>query len=364
MFNELQKTPLIQDYYYIDKTKIIYNLLNWSNKYVFLSRPEKWWKSFIANTIKNIYSGNKEIFKGLRIENKWNWNKQNPILFLSISNISESNNYNDIIKTIYDKLSMFLSNLDVKIEFNQSNWVILFSAIREIYKKYNKKVVVIIDDYDKILNNLIWKSCFFDLKNFFNSFYYSLKDAQLEWYLEYLFITWLNSIEWIDLFWWLNFIDNISFSEKYWEIAWFTEEEILIYLKDYIKWCDLKVLKDWYGWYSFNWKNFLYQPYSILKFLNEKKIWKYYFKGWNSHLIKIVLKENNYKFEDIKNWLNKFFDKETLMLLKTNSIKDINIYTLLYQNWYLTIKSIENMRYKIWFPNKESQSNISSLFYK
>ena len=126
---------------YIDKTKHIYQLLN--NKYFFLSRPRRFGKSLLLNTIKEIFLGNKELFKGLWIYDKIDF-KKHPVIKISFSNLGYSES--GLVTAIENKLNRIAKEYGVTLE--QPNYPLQFEELI-IKLSSTAKVVILIDEYDK-----------------------------------------------------------------------------------------------------------------------------------------------------------------------------------------------------------------------
>ncbi len=130
---------------YVDKTQRIHTLIE-SGKYYFLSRPRRFGKSLLLSTVKEIFKGRKELFRGLWIENHWNWEQQHPVIHMGISKIS----YQEL--GLRDALSLELNNLAEALGLTLTSSD-LKSKFMELIKKASVKgnVVILIDEYDKPL---------------------------------------------------------------------------------------------------------------------------------------------------------------------------------------------------------------------
>ena len=141
-----------EDYLYIDKTDIAFNLIN-SYSYIFLSRPRRFGKSLFLDTLYNIFEGNKELFKGLAIYDKWDWEVKYPVIKISWGGSDFRSldatklGASKVFENNQERLDIVCKNADVSNCFEE--------LIQKAYKKYNQKVVVLIDEYDKpILDNI------------------------------------------------------------------------------------------------------------------------------------------------------------------------------------------------------------------
>ncbi|UQB43345.1 AAA family ATPase [Thiomicrospira microaerophila] len=147
-FSEIRE----EDYVYIDKTGLAYELLQ-SYKYVFLSRPRRFGKSLFLDTLRNIFEGNKDLFAGLAIEDRWDWSVSYPVIQISFAEGKLKS-----VKDLEDKFEeIFLQNqqrLGITCQFDARDRRCFSELIRKAHAKYNQKVVILVDEYDKpILDN-------------------------------------------------------------------------------------------------------------------------------------------------------------------------------------------------------------------
>ncbi|WP_044407210.1 AAA family ATPase, partial [Thiomicrospira microaerophila] len=148
-FSEIRE----DDYVYVDKTGIAHALLQ-NYKYVFLSRPRRFGKSLFLDTLRNIFEANKSLFSGLAIENQWNWDVSYPVIQISFAEWKIKS-----FKDLEDKFEeIFIYNqqrLGITCQFEARDRRCFSELIRKANQKYNQKVVVLVDEYDKpILDNI------------------------------------------------------------------------------------------------------------------------------------------------------------------------------------------------------------------
>src|SRR5574344_382711 len=145
-------TIINENYVYVDKTGIAYNLIE-KYRYVFLSRPRRFGKSLFVDTLRNIFEGKKELFTGLEILDKWNWDKKHPVIHITFSGgIKSIENINSVIKHI---LTVNQNRLDLSCKETDFLPNCFEELIHQAYNKYQEKVVILVDEYDKpILDNI------------------------------------------------------------------------------------------------------------------------------------------------------------------------------------------------------------------
>ncbi|MBL0708608.1 MAG: ATP-binding protein [Sulfurimonas sp.] len=341
-----------ENYLYIDKTDIAYELLNCS-KYIFLSRPRRFGKSLFMDTVQEIFQGNKELFEGLTIYDKWDWDVKYPVIKIVFGKIL---NPRQLETTIIDTLEVNGERLGLECK-NIEDYAICFKElIRKAYEKYDQKVVVLIDEYDKpILDNIDNIEVAKEMRDILSRLYTEIKNA--DEYIKFTMLTGVSKFSKASIFSGLNMLDDISLDPQYGNICGYTQENIENEFLPYLEGVDLKQLKLWYNGYNFL-KDDVYNPFDILLFIKNHKTYKnYWFKtGTPSFLIKLIEK-NNYFLPKLANLT--VGEK----LLDSFDIENLDFEVVLYQAGYLTIDKVITTRrgqtqYKLKLPNEEVRASL------
>ncbi len=336
------------NYIYVDKTEYIYKLID-SGKYYFLSRPRRFGKSLLLSTIEYLFKGEKELFKGLYIEDKWEWEETYPVVRIDFAkDIVRKEDYK---KRIIQELEKnYINNeIEQRLEKEEDEVGLFEKLIISIYRKYLKQVVILVDEYDKpILDVIEDKKEAEEVRKELKALYSTLKG--LDRYIKFVIITGVSKFAKVSLFSGLNQLKDISLDERYGNICGYTQEELEIYFKEYLEGVDLEEVREWYNGYSFLGER-LYNPFDILLYLDSRIFDSYWYKtGTPSFLIKLI-KEKEYDISELE---NKIVKKN---VLEKFDIEEIRIEALMYQTGYLTIKEVYNkeygQEYKLGFPNKE-----------
>jgi len=339
---------LIQgNYIYVDKTEYIYKLIN-SGKYYFLSRPRRFGKSLLISTLEYLFKGEKKLFKGLYIEDKWNWEEIYPVIRIDFGDtqVRSGEELERELKAIIIEIGKVYSykyNEEYTINRN------LRLLIEKIYEVTKKQMIILIDEYDKpILDNIERKKEVEKIREILKGFYTTLK--ALDKYIKFLLITGVSKFSKVSLFSGLNQLEDISLNKDFGNICGYTQQELEFYFKDYLQDLNLDKIKEWYNGYYFL-QDTLYNPFDILLYLKNKEFDSYWYKtGTPSFLIKLI-KEKKY---DVSQLENKIVKKN---ILEKFDIEDISIEALMFQTGYLTIKEVYQkeygQEYKLGFPNKE-----------
>ncbi|OQX76201.1 MAG: AAA family ATPase, partial [Bacteroidetes bacterium 4484_276] len=210
---------------YVDKTKYIYQLLQ--QQYYFLSRPRRFGKSLLLNTIKEIFLGNKDLFKGLWIYDKTDW-KTHPVIKISFSNIDYKNL--GLSQAINDELDGIAKKNNIKLEA-----ATVGPKFRELIEGLSETegVVILIDEYDKpIIDYLDALDKAEENRDILKNFYSVIKDA--DQYIRFFFITGVSKFSKVSIFSDLNNLDDITLDDNYSEMLGWTQEELEKYFPEYI----------------------------------------------------------------------------------------------------------------------------------
>jgi len=349
-FSEIIK----ENYLYIDKTKEVLELIE-SLKYVFLSRPRRFGKSLFLDTLRNIFEGNKELFKGLYIYDKYDWSQKYPVIVISWGG-ADYQTLEDLDAKAQMVLKINQKRLNVECTETRANRT-FDELIKETYKKYNQKVVILIDEYDKPILNTIQNIKQAKInREYIKGIYEVIKEN--DEYIRFAFLTGVSKFSKASIFSGLNMLTDISLNPKYGNICGYTQNDIETTFLPYLESVDLNRVKIWYNGYYFL-KDRVYNPFDILQFINNNfKFSNYWFKtGTPTFLIKLI-EQNNYFLPKLSNLI---VGEE---LLDSFDIDKLKLEVILYQSGYLTIEEeIEKrnrIEYKLKLPNMEIKNSFSN----
>jgi len=345
------------NYIYIDKTKQALNVIE-NYKYIFLSRPRRFGKSLFLDTLKNICEGKKELFKDLYIYDKWNF-EEYPVI--KIDWAGDFKSLEETKKTAIAILEQNQERLEIECKTDDSPTICFQRLIREAYKKYNKRVVILVDEYDKpILDNLENVEVALENRDFLRSFYGIMK-ANDE-YIQFAFLTGISKFSKANIFSGLNMLEDISLNDDFGNVCGYTQANIENEFSEYFKGVDLELVKKWYNGYNFLGDK-VYNPFDILKFIKNKFIFRnYWWESGNPYFLIELLKKQKYNIPQLENIT---IGEE---LLNSFEVEKLKLEVLLFQSGYLTIdKYINNPifginEYKLKIPNLEIQISLNRLF--
>ena len=375
-----------EDFYYFDKTKFIDEIIKDGAQVKLFTRPRRFGKTLNMSMLKYFFDikkadENRKLFKDLYIEKTESFKEQGqyPVVFLSLKDL-KARTWEEMERKIIITLSDFLSEYEYLlnelsgINFeNLKNIVYKKASIDDLttalkfltkilYKKYNKKIVVLVDEYDSPLVSAYINGYYEKAKNFFKTFYsLVLKDNN---YLQMGVLTGIIRVIKAGIFSDLNNLSTYTIlSDDYTDSYGLTEEEVEKSLKDYGIEAEISNVKDWYDGYKFG-DSEVYNPWSILNFLQDKKLRAYWVDTSGNDLINNVLKMRN---KNIITALERLFNGEGLRQNISGTsdlskiLSDDEIWELLLFSGYLTVEEkINQDNYILRLPNKE----VKSLFRK
>ena len=371
-----------EDFYYFDKTKFIDEIIQDGAQVKLFTRPRRFGKTLNISMLKYFFDikeaeKNKKLFKDLYIEKTDSFKEQGqyPVIFLSLKDL-KATTWEEMQKDIKSTVaSLFLEYEDLYYELGEFDKPLfkkiatkevdienlkeaLKVLVKILYKKYNKKVVVLIDEYDSPLVSAYVNGYYEKVKNFFKTFYSTvLKDNT---YLQMGILTGIIRVIKAGIFSDLNNLRTYTIlSDDYTDIYGLTEEEVEKSLKDYGIEAEISKVKDWYDGYKFG-DSEVYNPWSILNFLQDKELRAYWVDTSGNDLINNVLKMTN---KNIITALERLFNGDGLKqnLSGTSDLSKIEVWELLLFSGYLTVEEkINQDNYILRLPNKE----VKSLFRK
>ena len=345
---------IIKDgYIYIDKTKEAYELIT-DYKYVFLSRPRRFGKSLFLDTLKEIFEGNSELFRGLFIYEKYDF-KQFPVIKIDLS--GDFSSLENTMETTRHILRKNAERLGVKCDATNPS-IMLDQLINEAFKKYKNRVVVLVDEYDKpILDNIDNLDIAKKNRDFLRGVYSQLKSN--DEFLRFVFLTGITKFSKASIFSGLNNLEDISLNPNFGNVCGYTQDNLKNEFNEYTKDLDLDKIGEWYNGYYFL-KDEIYNPYDVLKILKYKRFGNYWFESGNPYFLIEMLKRNKYFIPQLEN----LTVREEL--LNSFDVENLKLEVLLYQTGYLTIDNVSvgldgTYRYTLKIPNREVQISLNRL---
>ncbi len=353
-----------EGYVYVDKTALVYKLVN-EGCYYFLSRPRRFGKSLLISTLEAYLSGKKDLFKGLAIEQlEKDWTEY--LIFHLDLNVGEYQTK----ESLYEKLDAFLTPLEEQYgtlpSLHEAGQRFEY-VIRQAYKKTGKRIVILVDEYDKpLLATIAHPELQDSFRTTLKAFYGVLKS--MDGCIKFALLTGVTKFGKVSVFSDLNNLIDLSMNRRYQQICGITKEEIEKYFEESVH--ELaegygvsydealaRLKEDYDGYHFVNNGMDIYNPFSLLNTFANCEFGRYWFEtGTPSYLVE-VMKQDNYRLPDLTR------EQVTGDFLNSIDSMSKNPIPLVYQSGYLTIKSYdpEFGFYTLGFPNKEVEEGFANF---
>jgi hypothetical protein len=359
------------NYVYVDKTKWIHKLITTGRAY-FLSRPRRFGKSLTISTLKELFGGNKKLFKGLHIEDKWDF-KAYPVLVFDFNKIGNSTTdaFQDNIRFL---LGRFYEENSINIPGTDDIIMLFSELITSLCRKYNQRVVILVDEYDKpIIDHLGHGEACIDTagknRHLLKILFGALKESGVTDSLEFVFVTGVSRFSKISIFSEWNNLKDITMLGAYADFLGYTDDEIKIYFEDYLlEFCKdkgmdidecLGELSNKYDGYRFSKETArVFNPVSLMNCLMDKEFNNYWFSTATPAFLVNLLKEKDYFIPDLEQV------EAGAFMLENFDIENIDIEPMLFQTGYLTIKDFDGTLYYLSYPNEEVKKSFNEILLK
>ena len=339
---------------YIDKTDHALGLIENEGGYFFLSRPRRFGKSLFLSTLRAVFENKKHLFEGLYIYDRYAWQEAHPVVHISFLG---SYGIDNLKSNMSITLKRNQEELGIACEATGDHTACFSELIASAYRKYGKKVVVLIDEYDKgILDNIDDTAVAKEARELLRRFYSVLKDSDA--YIRFVFITGVSKFSKVSLFSGLNNLQDITLDPRYATICGYTQGDIEHHFTPWFEKhaVDLQRVREWYNGYRWLGEG-LYNPFGFLNFLANGCIFENYWFGTATptFLLKLI-ERNHYYPPDFENIVS---DRR---MLDSFDVDHIELETLMWQSGYLTIteahQGFGGMNYKLAIPNKEVRISL------
>jgi hypothetical protein len=361
--------------YYADKTKFLYQIVRRRDPF-FLSRPRRFGKTLLVNTLEHILLGHRELFKGLWIDGSdYLWTPY-PVLRLEM-NKAVGDDVASMRENLVDMLKDLAESADVVLETTKPANM-LSRLIMRLHKKTGKTVAILIDEYDAPILEFINEPAKADkFRNALRRFYGVLK-GQVGM-IGHIFITGVSRFTKASIFSELNHLKDLTLDSKYAAICGLTEEDLEILLSEYEDQTltalikkgvmahgstgnDLRqLIHDWYDGYSWDGETKVFNPWSLLNFLDEAEIKDYWYQSGTPTFLTELVESGKFDYD----WATEMNDfKESKNVI--NKISSIEPSVLLFQTGYLTIEKNQpilggHFTFSLKIPNLEVEEAFVPL---
>lgn len=353
-------------YAYVDKTAAIYEMAS-KGKYYFLSRPRRFGKSLLLSTMKAYFLGKRELFDGLAIaqlEKEW---KQYPVLHLDL-NTAKYTTANALVNLLEYHLAQWEKEYNIDKENDDLSVRFRNVITRTAQQAETKKVVVLVDEYDKPLLEAIGKpELQEEYRQTLKAFYANIKSC--DEHIRFAFLTGVTKFSHLTIFSGLNNLKDISLDKYYTDICGITLPEIESTFAEGVKQLaqshsvtyeemiqQLKLKYDGYH-FSSDTSTDIYNPFSLLNALDSSELKSYWFATGTPNFLVEVLRQTDYPLDRLTT------EEVDAVTMDTIDVMYRDPMPLLFQSGYLTIKAYdpEFMSYRLGFPNKEVEEGFAKF---
>ena len=351
------------NYVYVDKTDLVWYLANLGDKYNYLSRPRRFGKSVLVDTLQWYFEGRKDLFEGLRImdlETEWT---TRPVIRLDMS---EGGDTPEDIKSYLNYIfKKYEKKYEITLDGTESLTVRFRQIIETAYEKSGHRVAILIDEYDAPLQHS-WKTTYHDeCTRVYKNAFAVLKSATD--YEKFIFITGITKFTQISLFSVLNNLTNISFLPEYATLCGITEKELEANFSSEVKMLGEvngweyeeahQRLKEYYDGYHFsrNKMTDIYNPYSLVNALKNKEISNYWAGSGATTLLPKFVDDMELRMADFSHCS---IMKNTIEL---SDVTEGGAELFLYQSGYLTLKGADGEVCFLGFPNAEVKQALYDI---
>ena len=376
--------------YYIDKTKFIEDILVDRAEVKLFCRPRRFGKTLNMSTLRYFFDienkeKNRKLFNGLYIENSPMIKEQGkyPVIFLSMKGITGNtwkDSFSEIkvkIKELFKDFTYLVESLDKYEKVDFEKYILEINNLGEadlkkslhiltklLYKYYNQKVVVLIDEYDSPIMNSYEKGYYTEMKDFFKAFYGdALKTNE---HLQMGVLTGIIRVAQAGIFSDLNNFTNYTIlNNEYSQSFGLVESEVKTMLDYYNIGYDMPEVKAWYDGYSFG-ENEIYNPWSVLKYVQFKKVKSYWVNtSGNALILNMLLASNSTVFDNLNDLIN---GKDIMVYINESirmgdNLSPNNIWEIMLFSGYLTVKeNLNETMFTLRIPNREIQNLFKGLF--
>ena len=342
-----------EDCYYVDKTGYICRLID-EGKHYFLSRPRRFGKSLFLDTLKEVFEGNKSLFEGLDIHDRWDWSVRHPVLRLDFG----SGNFKEVgylHTSVMAQLDAVAEEAGIAARYNAAPERFR-DLIRALHRQVGQRVVVLVDEYDKpILDALETPEVARANRDFLHGLYSTVKFSDA--HIRFSFLTGVSKFSKVSLFSGLNNLIDITLNPRYSALCGYTDQDLDAVFAPELPGLDRDQIRDWYNGYNWLGEECVYNPFDVLLLFLNRAFESWWFETGTPTFLVETLAGRGVCSVDLDNMLG------SRDLLSTFDVDDIATEALLFQTGYLTIVEQRNLGgepvYRLGYPNREVRQSLN-----
>ncbi len=342
--------------YYVDKTPHIHRLTE-GGEYYFLSRPRRFGKTLLVDTMQELFEGSEELFRGLHIHDRWDWSVRHPVVRLSFgSDYRESGSVDSHVIRQLIALEKLAGVEPPPLDYSGAER--LQYLIGELHHRTGRQVVVLVDEYDKPILDLLERPKLAKAnRDYLRGLYGIIKDCAR--YVRFVFVTGVSMYSKVSLFSGLNNLRDISLSPKYNTICGYTDAEIDAVFAPELAGLEREDIRKWYNGYSWDWrgKEKVYNPFDVLLLFEEREFKPHWYRTGTPGFLHGLMAAGQFSTVGLENLQ---MHEEAL---STFEVGKIRLNALLFQCGYLTIQDrqvrSDGDYYLLGYPNLEVRRSLN-----
>ncbi|MEB3238557.1 MAG: ATP-binding protein [Candidatus Sericytochromatia bacterium] len=342
-----------EDHYYVDKTGMALELVASGNCF-FLSRPRRFGKSLFVDTLKELFEGNRELFRGLSAEDRWDWSVRYPVIRISFGGAAlwTPEKLAGVVEDELLALEALLPGYQPHVEPDRR----LRALIKALHAHTGQRVVVLVDEYDKpILDSLADSDLARRMRDLLRDFYGVLKD--LDAHLKFVFLTGVSKFSKVSLFSGLNQLRDITLDARWSALCGYTQTNLETIFAPELDGVDLDAVRRWYNGYNWGGEA-VYNPFDVMLYLEHRVFRPYWFEtGTPAFLVDLLARQGFFtpRLERLRSSSD---------FLSAFDVDRIEPEALLWQTGYLTLHGTEHFDdgeplYILGYPNREVELSLN-----
>jgi len=342
-------------YYYVDKTGLIERLAETDGRY-FLSRPRRFGKSLLVDTLKELFEGNEGLFRGLHIHRRWDWQRRHPVVRLSFGGAG-FRAPDDLSVNLDEQLA----DLEAEKEVEPRHASIsgrFRHLVRSLHRSHGERVVVLVDEYDKpILDALVAGKSGLARENrdVLRSLYGNIKEADAD--IRFSLLTGVSKFTKVSLFSELNNLLDVTLDPRYATICGYRETDLDEVFAPELEGLNRETIRDWYNGYWWLGEQKVYNPFDILLLFSKRRFAAHWFETGSPAFLLKTLKERGVGPLDLDDMI------ASDDLLSAFDVDHMTTEALLFQTGYLTIvgeqQEEDEALYRLGYPNREVRQSLN-----
>ncbi len=343
-----------EGFYYVDKTPLIRQLVD-EGRHYFLSRPRRFGKSLLLDTLRALFAGEEALFRGLAIHPHWDWSVTHPVVRLSFG--SKYDGPENIERNITHQLGLIEHAAGLApVPAAEAAPERLHTLLYHLHRQTGQRVVILVDEYDKpILDGLHDPDRARANREYLRGVYGIIKDSAA--HVRFVLVTGVSMFSKVSLFPDLNNLEDISLDPRFATLCGYTDADIDTVFAPELDGLDRDMIRTWYNGYNWLGSDRLYNPFDVLLLLRKREFRPYWFETGSPRFLFETLKRKSVSPIELEGML------ADRALVSRFDVEDISAEALLFQTGYLTIteeiQEGHRTLYRLDSPNQEVKLSLN-----